>query len=222
MKTTACEIVSYITLRRLIGVLGMTLPLVCIAGGALFAGTPGQRSISYYYHTNMRDFLVGLLVTVSMFFITYRGYDRKDRLVTWIIGLAGLGLAFFPIRSVESPDAPAGIFLMDPASASVIHVTCAVVFFALLAFNSIFLFTLSGKGTTPRTKNKKIRNRIHLACGGAILASLAAIGVLWLARGETSMNQSRWVLALQTVMLLAFGISWLVKGKTVFRDEKAG
>ena len=104
LENNHCEIVSYITLRRWIGVLGMMLPLICIAGGAVFAGTPGQRSISYYYHTNMRDFLVGLLIAVSMFFITYRGYDRKDKIVTTIIGLAGWSLALFPIRSAENPD----------------------------------------------------------------------------------------------------------------------
>jgi len=211
-------IVSYITLRRLIGVLGMTLPLICVAGGALFAGTPLQRSVSYYYHTNMRDLLVGLLVVVSMFFLTYRGYERKDRIVTSLIGLAGLGLAFFPILSAENPGAPAGLFQMNPGIANAIHVGSAAVFFLLLAFNSIFLFTLSGKGNASLTRNKKIRNRIHRTCGGLILGSLTAFAVLWLVFGKTVMNQSRWVLALQTVMLLAFGVSWLVKGETLFRD----
>jgi hypothetical protein len=219
-KKNRSLIVSYVTLRRLIGVLGMTLPLICMAGGALFAGTAFQRSISYYYYTNMRDFLVGLLVAVSMFFITYRGYERKDGIVTWIIGLAGLGLAFFPIRSAENPDAPAGFFQMDPAIASGIHIASAAVFFILLAFNSIFLFTLSGDKKTPMTRNKKIRNRIHRTCGGLILAALAAFAVLWLVQGKAVMNQSRWVLVLQSVMLIAFGVSWLVKGETLFRDAK--
>jgi hypothetical protein len=213
-------IVSYVTLRRLIGVLGMMLPLICVAGGALFAGTSFQRSISYYYYTNMRDFLVGLLVAVSMFFITYRGYERKDGIVTWIIGLAGLGLAFFPIRSADNPYAPAGLFQMNPAIASFIHTASAGVFFFFLAFNSIFLFTLSGDKKTPMTRNKKIRNRIHRICGGLILASLTSFAALWLILGKTGMNQSRWVLLLQSVMLLAFGVSWLVKGETLFRDEK--
>lgn len=221
MKTNACEIVSYITLRRLIGVLGMILPMICIAGGALFAGTPGQRSISYYYHTNMRDFLVGLLVAVSMFFLTYRGYDRKDRLVTWIIGLAGMGLAFFPILSAENPNAPAGLFQIESRFASAVHVASAGVFFVLLALNSIFLFTRHGEKSSRMTKNKKIRNRIYVACGVLILAALAAFVLLWFVRGEAWLNQSRWVLALQTVMLLAFGVSWLVKGETLFRDTKS-
>jgi hypothetical protein len=211
-------IVSFITLRRLIGLLGMALPLVCVAGGALFAGTPPQRSISFYYHTNMRDFLVGLLVAVSMFFITYKGYEKKDNIVTWIIGLAGLGLAFFPIRSAGNPDTPAGLFQMDPALASAVHIACAGIFFFFLACNSIFLFTLSGGEKTPLTRNKRIRNLIHRTCGGAILGSLAAFAALWLILGKAAMNQSRWVLALQTVMLLSFGVSWLVKGKALFSD----
>lgn len=213
-------IVSYITMRRWIGVLGMALPLVCVAGGALFAGTPPQRSISFYYHTNMRDFLVGLLAAVSMFFITYKGYDRRDDFLTGLIGLAGLGLAFFPIRSLEHPDAPAGLFQIDPAIASGIHIASAGIFFSLLAVNSIFLFTLRGDKNVPLTRNKRLRNAVHRTCGGLILASLAAFSILWLVLGKAAMNQSRWVLALQTVMLLAFGVSWLVKGRTLFRDKR--
>jgi len=211
-------VVSYITLRRWIGVLGMALPLVCVAGGVLFAGTPPQRSISFYYYTNMRDFLVGLLAVVSIFFITYKGYEKKDNVVTWIIGLAGLGLAFFPIRSAENPDAPAGLFQIDPAISSGIHIASAGIFFFLLACNSIFLFTLSGDKNTPLSRNKRLRNAVHRTCGGLILVSLAAFAGLWLVLGKAAMNQSRWVLALQTVMLLAFGVSWLVKGRTLFRD----
>jgi hypothetical protein len=211
-------IVSYVTLRRVIGILGMLLPVICVAGGELFARTPLQRSVSYYYHTNMRDFLVGLLIAVSMFFLTYRGYETKDRVVTCLIGLAGLGLAFCPILSVESPEAPTGLFRMDPRIASGIHVASAGVFFLLLAFNSMFLFTRSGKPEASLSKNKKIRNTIYRACGGTILAGLAAFAILWLARGPDWLRQTRWVLALQTVMLLAFGVSWLVKGETLFRD----
>ncbi|MHB8054946.1 MAG: DUF998 domain-containing protein [Candidatus Aminicenantales bacterium] len=211
-------IISYVTMRRLIGVLGMMLPLVCVAGGVLFAGTSPQRSISYYYYTNMRDFLVGLLVAVSMFFLTYKGYEKRDEIVTSFIGLAGLGLAFFPIRSADNPYAPAGLFQMNPAIASYVHIASAGIFFILLAFNSIFLFTLSGDGKTPLTRNKKIRNRIHRTCGGFILAALAAFAALWMILGKAALNRTRWVLVLQTVMLLAFGVSWLVKGKTLFRD----
>lgn len=217
-KKNKSLIVSYVTLRRMIGVLGMTLPLICIAGGALFAGIPGQRSISYYYHTNMRDFLVGLLIAVSMFLLTYHGYDRKDRIVTWIIGLAGLGIAFFPIRSAEFPDDPAGLFRMDPAVAGALHIVFAAAFFVLLALNSIFLFTQRGDKKIPLTRNKKIRNVIYVACGEVILAALAAFAVLWMFRGFAYMNQTRWVLALESVMLVAFGVSWLVKGETLFRD----
>ncbi|MHC1705386.1 MAG: hypothetical protein AB9846_15880 [Tenuifilaceae bacterium] len=51
-------IISYKALRRLIGILGILLPVICIIGGFWFAKDPVQQSISLYYYTNMRDFLV--------------------------------------------------------------------------------------------------------------------------------------------------------------------
>ena len=88
-------IISYIALRRCIGVLGMALPVVCIFGGWLFSNLEAQRSISFYYHTNMRDFFVGLLASVAMFLATYRGYETIDRIVSMLSGAAALGIAFF-------------------------------------------------------------------------------------------------------------------------------
>ena len=72
---------SYVTLRRAIGVLGMLLPLLCVAGGAAFMGLGVGRSISYYYHTNMREFFTGILAIVCAILATYRGYDEDRKSV---------------------------------------------------------------------------------------------------------------------------------------------
>ncbi|MEJ2664743.1 MAG: DUF998 domain-containing protein, partial [Spirochaetia bacterium] len=81
-KKNRSIIISYIALRRLIGILGMLLPFICILGGLLFAALYVEPSISDYYYTNMRDFFVGLLFGVSLFLITYKGYELIDDIVT--------------------------------------------------------------------------------------------------------------------------------------------
>ena len=94
-KHSKTNIDSYRNLRRALGILGISLPVILILGGYIFASYPIQFSVSHYYHTNMRDVLVGLLGAVSLFLMTYTGYGVIDNLITWAIGLAGAGVVVF-------------------------------------------------------------------------------------------------------------------------------
>lgn len=52
-------VISYLTLRKTIGILGIFLPLTLVIGSILFGDCITiQQSISNYYHTNMRDVFV--------------------------------------------------------------------------------------------------------------------------------------------------------------------
>jgi len=215
-KKNKSIIMSYLALRQLIGILGMLLPLICILGGLAFADLPGQRSISFYYNTNMRDFFVGLLIAVSMFLFTYKGYEFIDNLITSIIGAAGLGIAFFPVSSVDNLSVPIGLFQINSKISDVVHLISAAIFFSLLAANSMFVFTLSKDKNIEKTRNKKIRNIIYIFCGVIILLSLLMFPLL----GNDRLSKGRMVLILETVMLAAFGLSWIVKGGTIFKDVK--
>lgn len=218
-KKNRSIIISYIALRRLIGILGMLLPFICILGGLLFAALYVEPSISDYYYTNMRDFFVGLLFGVSLFLITYKGYELIDDIVTNTSALAGFGIALFPCLQSSSSTAPVGIFQLSPQLSNIIHLSCAAVFFTLLAINSIFLFTLTKRKILLPTKNKKKRNIVYITCGIIMLASIAIMVVLFLLFPNTEIDKYRLVLIFETIMLLAFGISWLVKGETLFRDK---
>ena len=209
-------IISFITLRQCIGVLGILLPFVCILGG-LAAHFGIRPSVSSYYYTNMRDFFAGLLLIVGVFLITYHGYEKIDSIVNTLTGIAGMGIAFFPCMGAD-PSEHVGMFLLTAAHSRIIHAVFAAAFFSLLAFNSLFLFTR----TNPKKKmtpNKIIRNRIYIACGIAIFASLIALAAF--AFFTTSEFMDRWkiVLLLEIVMLFAFGVSWLVKGETLWKDK---
>jgi len=212
-------IISYVGLRRWIGILGIFLPIVCIIGGCLFADLSTQRSISFYYHTNMRDFLVGLLIGVSLFLVTYRGYERIDSIATTVTGIAGFGIALFPCLIEPGSTQGVGLFQVAPGLSMTIHDVCSSAFFILLGCNSFFLFTLTDPSVAPMTARKRIRNRIYRSCGVVIFVSLATLIVFVIATDEEERDASQVVLILETIMLWAFGTTWLVKGETLLADR---
>jgi len=210
-------IVSYLTMRRLIGMLGMALPVVVVAGGALHGGHGVQASISGYYYTNMRDFYVGLLCVVALFLISYRGYERVDNaLGTWS-GLFALGMVFFPTSTFSGESTRVGIFLVDDRVSAYLHLAFAALFFIAMAFFSIVLFTRRGPGVLG--KQKRRRNLIFRTCGVVMLLSLVCIVVYSVGYSRTDVAKLNPILVFESVALFAFGISWLVKGNTLFRDR---
>ncbi|MGA9292325.1 MAG: hypothetical protein WCE54_21395 [Ignavibacteriaceae bacterium] len=209
-------IVSYLTLRKLIGILGMLLPFACILGGSLIQNKPVLDSISAYYYSNMRDILTGLLVGISLFLITYKGYELRDRLAAIISGIAGLGVAIFPCESRVEPSSAVGLFQLAHPLEGYLHYGSSALFFTLLGIISYFLFTLGDKENW--TKRKKIRNIIYRACGVVILVSLLTLAVLSIILGDELLTTA-WTLVFETIMLLAFGISWIVKGESLFADK---
>jgi len=204
--------------RRLIGILGILLPFICVIGGCLIAKTPIPKSISGYYYTNMRDFFVGLMFVVSLYLMTYKGYNKIDFLITTVTGLFGLGIAIFPCDNELYLLPKIGIFQLSLPLSNLLHLICAAVFLILLAINSLFLFTRSD--IKKITKQKKFRNIVYIGCGIIILLSLVGVVLGSLLMTEEKLAENKLVLIFETTSLLAFGISWLVKGETIFKDQK--
>ena len=72
-------LVAYLTLRRIVGVLGIGLPIVVVIWGFfLLDGVEFLNSISDYYSIRTRDAFVGILFLVGWFLFAYRGYDDTD------------------------------------------------------------------------------------------------------------------------------------------------
>jgi len=212
-------IVSYKALRRLIGIMGILLPIINILGGCLIAKLPIQQSISMYYYTNMRDFFVGLMFVVSLFLITYKGYNTLDLITSIITGAAGLGVAIFPCFSEMYIGQKVGIFQLSPETSFIVHLTCAALFFVLLAFTSVFLFTRKHKDSNLVTPQKKIRNIIYVVCGILMLACVLGMLLSILILTKEQRYDSKIILILESIALFSFGVSWLVKGETLFRDK---
>jgi uncharacterized protein YacL len=152
-----------------------------------------------------------------MFLITYDGYNKVDYWLTNITGFLGFGIAICPCICLNDPKMNVGFFNLNPSISNAIHLSCAILFFALLAINSIFLFTQTTKPKSM-SKNKKARNLLFIICGIIILLSLLALLIVRIVLGETEFNSKPIVFFIESAMLFAFGISWLVKGETMWRD----
>jgi hypothetical protein len=198
-------LVSYLTLRRVVGLLGVGLPVILAAWGFLLCGCGRLLpSISDYYSLRTRDALVGILFAIGWFLFTYRGYERADSIAGNVACVFALGVALFSDTGARWEAA--------------IHFGAATGLFLTLAFFSLRLFTKSGGSPTPA---KLVRNRIYQVCGVIMLLCIGLIAVYYAFLRTTPLAVVQPVFWLETVALWAFGFSWFVKGETLFRDAGA-
>jgi hypothetical protein len=209
------QLISFQTLRKAVGWLGILLPVAMVAGNWLVSNCGSlQDSISHYYYTVTGDLLVGVLCAVALFLFCYKGYNRSDHIWTSLAGAFALCVALFPTYN-NSADSCAVIDLPAHEWIRVVHYVSATAFFLILAGISLFLFTKS-RGTM--TKEKRMRNTIYRVSGIVILLCIALIGWYGLSRGDSPWSRHKPVFWLESVALLAFGISWLVKGEFILED----
>ncbi len=200
-------VLSYLGLRRAIGVIGMSLPFVLALGGLLLDGRGIQPSMSDYYYTGMRDVFVGSLCAIAVFLCSYR-YDRPDAIAGAVAGVAAVGVALFPTTR--------GGLEAGQDAAGVVHLVCAAVFFLTLAWFCLGLFTRTHPDVPP-TPAKRRRNAVYRVCGGLVLLGVAAsaLSPLLPANLVAAVHPVFWAEALAVV---AFGVAWFVKGETILQD----
>ena len=199
-------LVSTLTLRRSIGVMGILLPFVLVLGQLLMdPGSGLQVSISAYYATPMRDVLVGTLCAIGAFLFAYRGYDRHDDLLADLACLCCIGLALFPSTS--------GIGFVED-----LHMVLGMALFLALAYISACRFTRTEPGGTP-TQAKRRRNRVYVASGIIMIACILLGMVYYTFLERTVVASFKPVFWLESLALWAVGWSWFVKGRTLLTDR---
>ena len=199
--------ITYFTLRKIIGFLAFFLAPALVFGSFILDHTRYiQVSMSAYYHTGVRDLLVGVICGISLFLFSYHGYKWYDSLASKLAGLFALGIAFLPTS--ETNDKSDII--------SILHYLTAAIFFVILACMSLFLFTKS-KGSM--TTKKKQRNRVYRVCGIVILVAIAGIPILGIDSIWEHIKFLKPTFVLETIALVAFGISWLTKGEAILGDN---
>lgn len=207
-------IISFMTIRRAVGILGIILPIIVSLGGLLFDRQCRQlqASISDYYYTVTGSFFVGTLCAVGLFLYTYRGYDPIDNILSSLAGVFAVGIAFFPTDACRNC-LSCNILTRDPNPVTnTIHYICAAAFFLILAYMSLFLFTRSDvKGKLPAAKRK--RNIVYRISGIVMVIALILILSLKIFPAfKTKLELYHPVFWFELIALWSFGTSWLTKG----------
>lgn len=220
-------LISYSTLRKTVGILGLALPFV-LWFGSLFIGGCGelQLSISNFYHTRMGDVFVGTLCAISLFLFAYKGHERIDGIMGNIAGVLGICVAIFPTTLKTNVD---GLVVdcnitrsvTNPEWIGTFHLVCAGLFLLVLAYFSIKLFTKNRPGEEPGVQKRK-RNRVYRICGWIMVACVVACALFFFVLSDETKDKLltyKPIFWLETISLLAFGFSWLVKGETLWKDK---
>jgi len=204
-------VLSYLGLRKAIGIIGIALPFVLAIGKFIVDGPGIESSISSYYYTNMGDVFVGCLCAIAVFLMSYRGYERKDDLAGDVACAFALGVALFPTTPELNPTSADKII-------GALHLLFAAGFLLMLAFFSLVLFRKTDPSRAP-TPRKLQRNTVYAFCGYIILASIILIVIVSLLSSESQIHGIDPVFWLESIAVVAFGVSWLTKGEAILKDE---
>jgi hypothetical protein len=200
-------VLSYLGLRKAVGIIGFALPFVLALGKILLQGPGIEGSISYYYYTDMGNWFVGSLCAIGVFLMSTKGYDWRDAVAGRLACLFAITVANFPTSrtSIEN-------------FVSYVHWTCAALLFLTLAYFCLALFTETSPDQRP-TPQKLKRNLVYRICGYTILGSIACIGITTkvpaVNAAVKNLQPTFWF---ESLAVLAFGFAWLVKGETILKD----
>jgi hypothetical protein len=224
MKSRQGElVVSYLTLRQMIGWIGLAMPITVRLGAYLFSPhIHSTESISAYYYTGMRDVFVSTLVLVGVLLACYRTPSRIDNAVAIIAGLAAIGIGLFPMNPTFAEEIIHEYPLMAPNADGekcyVIrgflhyHFVFVSIFFALSFYLVYFRFSAF---TPPApTRQKLARNKVYKWCGAVMFFAFATIGI------QALTTQGGSIFWPEAAAVVAFAVAWLVKGRTFLKDPE--
>lgn len=210
-SATSSLVLSYLGLRRAIGILALCLPFALVIGKTLLECPGIEPSISDYYYTVMRNVFVGTLCAIGVFLLSYRGYERADNIAGNLACCFVVGVALFPTT-------PAHCASFAQEVVGGFHYGFAAAFFLTLAYFCLVLFRKTNP-SKPMTPRKLQRNRVYAVCGGLILLCIGLLAAYGLWFRDTIIAGLDPVFWLETLAIIAFGTSWLVKGEALLRDQ---
>lgn len=213
------------TLRKLIGILGMALPLLLFLFLYIDNGMASPLpSISHYYYTRVTSVFVGIMSILGIFLMVYKGKEPIDFFISFAAGFFALCVVCFPTSNLaESCCDTAKPFSVMHLNVSPFrgnfHYISAAIFLGCLTYMSLFLFTKSDKSPSKRGAKKKIRNWIYRVCGALMIIAILVIfaGLLKLIP-EPYYSDHCLTYWMEALAVESFGFSWLIKGETILTD----
>jgi hypothetical protein len=209
--TTAPAGISQRTIYLIIGgialLIGPTLMLIgyLTPSTALLQKHLIQDSISGYYHHNetTRDLFVGMMTSIGLLTLSYRGWRASTPGIDLSIAIVGCMLC------LAIANAPCCDHRLHQ-----IHNGAAVALMLLLAFILITRFT-ENSGDSDETAHpewKQFRNLVFKLCGWLLVAALLPAGleaILGLNLGFSG------ILVTELTGLSLFGFGWLTKSRMI-------
>lgn len=193
---------SYRTLRKTVGILGILLPVFLIAGNSWQV----ERAISFYYYTKMSTVFTGILISFALVLITYKGTALQNEKVrentlTHLGGFFALLVALIPTKFGE--DITSSLFYAhNDIIRGMIHDVSALLFIFLMGLVVLLKFSkakyyqlfykrmgwlvMLGLAFTIYAYFYKLNNNTQLFKGAVFWGesfSLWAFGFAWLRRG---------------------------------------
>lgn len=210
-------------LRRIVGLLGILLPLILLAGTAVLDRcTTVLASISHYYYTTMGHVFVGVLYAVGLFLCLYKGDNLAEVIATRLAGICVVSVALMPTSKDISGCCA---YAYSPnALFEWLHMMFAALFLLTMSITFFWMFT-QGRGFV----NHRIRlqNRVYRACATIIWTTLIALVALfnpdWFGK-EIEQQLLLWKITYKPIFwiewlaLVATGVSWLIKGQWLLAD----
>ncbi|MBF4494638.1 hypothetical protein IRZ83_17235 [Flavobacterium sp. JLP] len=223
IKIESDDIFTYRRIRRAIGYLGISLPILLVGLSFIsFFHTQIQPSISHYYYTNLREIFTGTLCAVGLFLICYKGHKNKsiwknDNLLTNIAGIMAICVALIPTNPEDFLQKIYTIIPLTEKWLGWLHYGFAAILFLILALLAINVFTIGQENETRAPKSILNENNIYRACGYSILVSVILVPV-----ADQLKLFSYSTLVFEAIALFAFGIAWLIKGRALGDQGKIG
>jgi hypothetical protein len=219
-KETNPILITFKLLRRAVGWLGITLPIVLSIGLYCINCCCIQDSISQYYYTRMGAYLTGTLCAVGLFLFAYKGYpEENDGKWCNFAAICAFGVAFIPMKLLpgDVPDTNCIVFFSQGLDCfRIMHFISAGLLFFTLGYLSLFKFTKTNKDKIKKEDKKYSRNIVYRTCGIIIFVCLLILMIyLSICHFKTDFKINTLTFWMETVMLLAFGTSWLVKGEGI-------
>lgn len=213
-------------LRKLVGILGMLLPIMLYIFLWVDMGYARPLpSISHYYFTRVCGIFILVVGLLGFSLIVYKGWERKDFFISLAAGVSALLLLLFPTDNLGKDcnfdfSKTYVTILRTSSFRPEFHYGCAAVFLGCLAYMSFFLFTKSDLPAGKRPPRKVARNRIYRTC-----AVIMVIAMLVIVSGLARVIPKQWytdhsiTFWMETLAVEAFGFSWMVKGRSFFADR---
>jgi hypothetical protein len=215
---------TYHLMRVGMGLLALAFPLLLWLPGLWWLNIPAQTSLSAYYHTDLRDVFVGVLVAIGFMLLLYKGFSRAE---DWALNLAGvlaMGIAFFPMwpdwplfcrKLCQDRSCLAVSDLYDrsyqPLINSELHGYLAALFFLAIAYVCLFC---AGR-TLHLIADRRVRRTYHWTYRvlGALMVLLpAAVALITRLQPSSAADCSDFtIIRVETSGVWVFATYWLLK-----------